>query len=187
MMRTKMLLVGLITCLAACGGEDEGADGVQALASGEDTLAVAMRGAQPGSATSSSFQATTRGAIDLSVDGHDAVSGAKYDRFHINMASTRHQDGPPVVVIAFGRPGGAPASPGTYALGIPNAFRGSVEVYGDVQREFDITSGELEITGSRDGGLTGRFTFTAREVTEDYTSTAAQVEVDGTFRTRPVD
>lgn len=78
----------------------------------------------------------------------------------------------------------APA-PGTYSLGGREGFSGSVEIYSTPQRDFLISGGELTISEARGDVLTGRFTLTAREQTEEYTATPPEIRVEGTFLTRP--
>lgn len=96
-------------------------------------------------------------------------------------------DGLPVVVIAFARSSTDSPAPGTYALGRDGDDRltGSVEVYGDPQREFDITAGELVIAEARGDAMKGRFTLTAEESSEAYTTAPPVIRIEGTFESKP--
>lgn len=185
MMRSTICLLALCAASVACGGAgDESADGP-----GDGYAVDAVDRTAAASSPASSFQATMSGAIERTLEG-DALAGAKYNRYHINIASRAQQGAEgaqPVVVIAFGRTDTRAPAPGTYALGGRDGFRGTVEQYGSPQREFDITSGELVITGAQGDVLTGSFTFTAVERAEEFGSPTAEVGVEGTFRTRPAD
>jgi hypothetical protein len=137
-----------------------------------------------GEAAPSGFTATIAGDVDRRLEG-GGVSGARYGRYHINLASDRATG--PVVVIAFGRTDTSTPAPGTYGLGGRDAAfpGGSVEIYGDPQREFDIVAGEMEITGASGDALTGSFRVTARERPEEYGGPSPEIRVEGTFATRP--
>ncbi|MBA4155888.1 MAG: hypothetical protein H0X65_00220 [Gemmatimonadetes bacterium] len=183
MMTCMIRMIVICAALAACGGDrgnDSGNPGAAAANGVERTV-----GSEASEA--SSFHATVSGAIDRTLEGNGALAGSKYGRYHINMASRERQGGQPVVVIAFGRTDTNTPALGTYALGSGDGFRGTVEVYGDPQREFQITSGELEITGADGDVLTGRFFFSASERTEEYSSQPAEIRAEGTFRTRPAE
>ncbi|HEX7706628.1 MAG TPA: hypothetical protein VF701_09240 [Thermoanaerobaculia bacterium] len=77
--------------------------------------------------------------------------------------------------------------PGTYPLAgsAADGFRGTIEIYSDPQREFDISSGELVILSSRDDVVEGRFSLTATERHEEYGAPLSEVRAEGTFRTKP--
>ncbi|CAN5387635.1 hypothetical protein BH23ACI1_BH23ACI1_17700 [soil metagenome] len=168
-------LAVILTATLACGG-DRTHDALPAA-----TPSAAER--QP--ATGASFRAIVSGAAEQKLEGTGSVAGAKYNRYHINMASQSVKDGPPTVVIAFGRTDTTAPTPGTYSLGGREGFRGSVEIYSRPQRDFLISDGELIISEARGDVLTGRFTLTAREQTEEYTATPPEIRVEGTFQTRP--
>jgi len=136
---------------------------------------------------SSAFEVTVRGALEMTLAGEAALGGPKYGRYHINMATKGSPGGTPVVVIAFGRQRLDRPGAGSYSLGAGGDFGGSVEVYGDVQQEFDIVSGQLVITEAHGDALTGHFSFAARELSEDYGGAQEQLQATGTFRTRPVE
>jgi hypothetical protein len=94
---------------------------------------------------------------------------------------------PAVRLISFARTDTNTPVPGTYALGGREGFRGTVEVYGSPQRDFDITAGDLVLTGVEGDALSGTFSLTAAERAEVFGSPAVEVRVAGSFRTRPVD
>jgi hypothetical protein len=141
---------------------------------------------RPPAVAGASFKATLSGAAEQKLDGTGALAGAKYGRYHIHMASDGGRaGGPPVVVIAFGRTDTSTPAPGTYALGAREGFDGTVEIDGTPERDFVISGGELVITKASGDVLTGRFTLTASELTEEYTATPPEIRVEGSFQTRP--
>src|SRR5690606_34701012 len=151
-------IAALCALLAGCGGGDDAEPRPAATA----TPATAAAAAE-----APTFSAAISGDIDRAVAGN-ALSGARYGRYHINLASERGDDGSSVV-IAFGRSDTSMPASGTYSLGGDGDFPdGSLEIYGNPQREFAITGGELEITGAAGGVITGTFSFTARESPEEY-------------------
>ncbi len=170
------LLTGLtragIICiaLAACGGGDDAA-----LADGGNASASA---AAPTAGAASSFQASVSGAVSRTVETGNAFSEAKYGRYHINLAS--HAE--PTMVVAFGRTDTSTPSTGNYPLDDDDWFSGTVEIYSDPQREFDIVSGNLEITDARGDALAGRFSLTAVERSEDG-GQREEIKVEGSFQT----
>lgn len=175
----RTCLAVVVTGTLACGG-DRSPD---ALPVATASAAEGQAGEQP--ATGASFRASVSGAAEQTLEGTGSVAGAKYNRYHINMASRSVKDGPPIVVIAFGRTDTTAPAPGTYSLGGREGFGGSVEIYSTPQRDFLISGGELTISEARGDVLTGRFTLTAREQTEEYTTTPPEIRVEGTFLTRP--
>jgi hypothetical protein len=177
MIRGILQTTAICAFLAGCGDSDAALSGDRAAAAAPVNAAAAQ--------ATSSFQATVNGAVDRTLQG-GALSGARYGRYHINMAS-KGGEGEPIVVIAFGRTDTGTPAPGRYTLGSRGAAfpDGNLEIYSDPQREFDITAGELEITGAADDGLTGRFSFTARERAEEYGTASGEISVEGTFRTQP--
>jgi hypothetical protein len=177
-MKNILMMIAICSCLTACGGGDEATAPPVA---GAESAALSP----PDRSSNAAFTATVSGAVDRAVEGSSAVSGAKYSRYHINMASQRQADGPPMVVIAFGRTDtGSPAA-GRYFLGASDGFSGSLEIYGEPQREFQITGGELVIADARGDVLSGSFSFTAREAGEEY-GEWEDVEVEGSFSSQPV-
>jgi hypothetical protein len=183
MIRGTLQTAALCAVLVGCG------DGGAAPPGG--TTADAERAGSPSrvaaAARSSSFRAAMSGDVELSLEG-GAVAGARYDRYHINLASDANA-GQPIVVIAFGRDDTSTPAPGRFALGGSEADfpDGHVEIYGDPQREFTITTGELKIISAAGDVLTGEFSLTAREPPEDYGGPSAEIRVEGTFRTQPAD
>lgn len=178
MMGTAMLCAGVF----ACGGAtDESGTASPAGIPGNAAAAPAAT-----AVSDAAFRVVLEGAVDRVVEGTNPVSGARHGRYHIHMALPEREQGQPAMAIDFGRRDPATPTPGTYALGIDNGFRGSLEVYGDPQRDFSVSSGELVITGAEGDVLTGRFSFSARELTEEYSSQPEEIRGEGTFRTRPV-
>jgi hypothetical protein len=177
-MKHILMMIAICICLAACGGETE-------TINSPEGGAVPVATGQPERGSSASFLATMSGAVDGTVEGTGALTGAKYGRYHINMASPRQPDGGPVVVIAFGRSDTSSPQPGTYRLDGADGFSGSVEIYGEPQRDFQITGGELVITEARGDLLSGTFSFTARESGEEY-GEWEEIEVEGSFSSRAV-
>lgn len=173
-MRTiaRLLLIPLLPTLAACGGGGSGGADTPPDASAT-AMPAAEQAVQPADSVPAPFQATMDGALSQTVRGNTAVSGAEYGRYHINLAA----DAQPVVLIAFVRSDTTAPARGSYALG-GDAFDGTLEVYGDPQRDFVIVAGELEILSAKGDTLAGRFSFIAREPGQ-----GGEVHVDGTFRT----
>ena len=170
--RSVRLLAGIVRAgafcivLAACSGDND-----TALAEGANASASA---ATPAAGAVSSFQASASGALSRTVDTGNAFSEAKYGRYHINLAS--HSQ--PTMVVAFGRTDQTTPSTGSYPLG-DDGFSGTVEIYGEPQREFDIVSGNLEITGAKGDALTGRFSLKAVE----RGGGSGDLEMKGSFQT----
>jgi hypothetical protein len=179
-MKRIVVIIGIGVCLAGCSGERSDARAAV------DDATIPARAATSPATTDSSFTATLSGALERELAG-DALAGSKYNRYHINMASRATAPGDPAVVIAFGRTDANLPAPGTYPLaaGSEDGFRGTVEVYGNPQREFDISSGELVILSSRDDMVEVRFSLTATERQEEYGAPASEVRAEGTFKTKP--
>jgi len=175
----RLATAALCASLVACGGATEDGEATSRAANPAGTSPATPAAAAP------AFRAVIEGALDRVVEGSDAVSGARYGRYHINLLSPRTES-QPAAIIAFGRPDESTPGAGTYALGDGGAFGGSVELYSDPQREFAVDSGEIVITGAQGDQLTGTFVLTARELVEEYTSTPPTIRVEGTFKTRPV-
>jgi hypothetical protein len=129
------------------------------------------------------FEATMSGAIERELQGTSALAGVKYGRYHINLASRREGSRQPVV-IALGRNDTTVPAAGTYSLdgSDPAGFSGTVELYGDPERNFEITSGELTITAAGADSLSGSYSFDARERVEEYGSPQPEIRVTGVFR-----
>jgi hypothetical protein len=172
-----ILTIVLLWSAAACTGENPRAADAAPAGGSEPSPAPA--------AYESIFEAVLSGAVDRTAGGSVVFGGAKYDRYHIAMASDRPQGGPPMVVISFARDDTTSPRPGSYTLSGDDEFGGSVEIYTTPQREFDITSGELVITHARGDVITGRFTFTARESSEEMPENPVDLRARGTFKTRP--
>ncbi|MHB1224482.1 MAG: hypothetical protein ACYC2G_10650 [Gemmatimonadaceae bacterium] len=176
---TRLLLISLVPLLAACGGDGSGSGGSDALADvGATDVPPAEQAVDSSARTPSPFQATIGGALNQTVRGNTAVSGAEFGRYHINLAAQAQ----PVVLIALARTDTTTPVPGSYALG-GDAFDGTLEIYGDPQRDFVIVAGELEILGAKGDTLAGRFSFIAHELGQGGASQGGEIQVDGTFRT----
>ncbi len=129
------------------------------------------------------FHVTMKGAVEAELAGEDAVAGARYGRYHIALVGGGNPGDTPRTVISFARSGVERPAVGTYRLDRGGEMTGSLEIYGQSPREFTITGGELEITAGDGDQLTGRFSFTAREVVEEYGASAAELRGEGAFRT----
>jgi hypothetical protein len=180
MMRSIMTMAVLALFLCSCGAGENPASAVAVAKSVAQSAASAV-------APAASFEATISGALDRTLRGEYVPAGSMYGRYHINMASKEPKGGDPYVVIAFGRDDTSHPTPGTYTLaGLhEGGFSGSVEIYSDPQRDFDITSGELVITSARGDVITGRFDLMATESPEEYGDPAEEIRVKGTFRSQP--
>lgn len=169
---TLSLLVVCLT-LAACGAEPD-----TATANGTPQASSPTPSAVATSKSTSFITASLSGAVAGKLQGNTALSGAEYERYHLNFAGTL-EGLPGTIVIAFGREDTSSPAAGTYALGANADFSGSVEFYAD-DRDFDITSGELVISKARGDSLSGTFSLRATEA-ESKTS----IETEGSFQTRP--
>jgi hypothetical protein len=126
-----------------------------------------------------SFTAMVSGALEMQLKGAGGVAGAKWGQYHINMTS----DGKgPRAMVAFHRADTTTPAVGTYPLGEQNGFRGTIELHATPERVFQISAGDLIITEAGGKTLAGRFTLTAREMTEAFTETPPEITVEGTFR-----
>jgi len=121
----------------------------------------------------------------MQLEGEGVLAGAKYNRYHINMASKDPKNILPIVVIAFGNTDTTTPAPGIYPLAGKEGFRGSVEIYSNPQQDFQITGGELTITEAKGDVLTGSFNLKAKETPEEYGDPSAEIEVEGKFISRP--
>lgn len=174
-MKSRMLTsLTLCLALAACGGgSDTGLSGNAEPEKGPPSTPTAA----PKSA--SFIKASLSGALAGELQSNTALSGAIYNRYHLNFAGTIEgvEGG---VVIAFGRDDTSSPAAGTYQLGANADFGGSVEFHNDDDRSFDITSGELIITNARGDSLSGTFSLQATEF-----ESKASIETKGSFQTRP--
>jgi hypothetical protein len=182
MMRNIMAMAVLALFFCSCGEGENPASAVTAAKSVAQSAASAV-------APAASFEATISGALDRTLRGEYVPAGSMYGRYHINMASKEAKGGDPRVVIAFGRDDTSAPPPGTYTLtGLHGGgFSGSVEIYSDPQRDFDITSGQLVITSARGDVITGRFDLAATESPEEYGDPIEEIRVTGTFRSQPAE
>jgi hypothetical protein len=181
MTRNAIFMAVAMLFLSGCGGPSEAPDRVTTAGKNESQSVAAA------SSPSSSFEATIRGAVERDLSGDYVPAGSRYNRYHINMVSKEPEGGGRGVVIAFGRDDTSLPGAGTYTLTSfgGDGFSGSVEIYGEPQRDFEITSGELVITDARDDVIMGRFDLTARETPEEYGDPVEEIRVIGTFRSRP--
>jgi len=140
--------------------------------------------AQHAPASASSFTAKVSGDLAMDLEGAEALAGEKSKRYHINMLSKDPKGAQPTVIIAFGTTDTEPPVPGTYSL-TAAGVSGSVEIYSEPQRDFTVSSGELIITKAQGDVLTGTFKLTAREEPETFGDPAAEIQVEGSFVTRP--
>jgi len=176
-MKRSLWIMCCCVALSGCGAETPNDPAPQAK---PPAVGAAATGNQsPGAETF--FQATIRGAAELDLAGTKPVAGAKFGRYHINMASPPGSGTGPVV-IAFARQDESFPASGTYQLGSRDGFTGSVEIYGDPLREFTISSGELVITAAQGDVLIGHFNLTAQESLEEYEPEPVEIQVDGKFK-----
>jgi hypothetical protein len=178
MRKEAMILAGcLLVMFAACEERQENAVTTEVAASSKQQA--------PAPGGEAEFEATVSGAIERELQGTSALAGAKYGRYHINLASRREGSEQPVV-IALGRNDTTMPAAGTYPLdgSDPAGFSGTVELHGDSERNFEITSGELTITSATADSLRGSFTFDARERVEEYGAPQPEIRVTGLFRSK---
>ena len=168
---------GICGLLVACGAApaDDAAAG-----SPDGTAPAATVAAAPGPAAGPGFQATVTGDHALTLEGVNAMAGARYGRYHLSF-SGQPGGGSGPVVISLARGDTASPAPGTYALGDEGEFDGNIEIHpGPV--DYAIEDGELVVSAASGDELTGRYAFSARE-----RAGTASVTVEGSFRTRAAD
>ncbi|MGY0651971.1 hypothetical protein ACW7GZ_08910 [Luteimonas sp. A537] len=172
-----LAVAGFCSLLVACGAAP--ADGAAA-GSSDGTAPAATVAPAPGGAAEPGFQATVTGDRELALEGANAMSGARYGRYHLGF-SGQPGGGSGPVVISLARDDTASPAPGTYALGDDDDFDGNIEIHpGPV--DYAIEDGELVISSASGDALTGRYAFSARE-----RAGTASVTVEGSFQTRAVD
>lgn len=167
-------LSSLIFCLSlsACGGTSDTGPADTSPQANNNASAVAMA-----PASSSFIQANLSGARAGELQGNLALSGAEYGRYHLNLAGALNNHSG-TVVIALARADITSPAAGTYTLGANADFSGTVEFYAD-DVAFHITTGELTLSDARGDSLSGRFTLTARDGSDD-----AIIEAEGRFQTQ---
>jgi hypothetical protein len=174
----RLLTVSLLVVLFTGCGSPDATEGAR------DGLATVRSSPTAAPSSDATFRVALTGAIEADYAGDGAVAGARYGRYHVALVGGGGADAPPRMVISFAHEGTERPAAGTYAVGSGSPFSGSLEIYSTPQREFSIGSGELEITGVDGDELTGRFTFTAQELAEEYGAQPVEVQAVGSFRTR---
>ena len=172
-----LAVAGFCSLLVACGAAP--ADGAAA-GSSDGTAPAATVVPAPGGAAGPSFQATVTGDLELALEGVNAMSGARYGRYHLSFSGHPGSESGPVV-ISLARDDTASPAPGTYALGDEGEFDGNIEIHPG-PADYAIEDGELVISSASGDKLAGRYAFSARE-----RAGTASVTVDGSFQTRPAD
>lgn len=171
-----LALAVLASLLVACGGVP-----AEQTAAGDSGRPQAVDApSAPSAPADASFQATVAGDVELTVEGANALAGARFGRYHLNFSGQQQGDGG-AVIISLARADTASPQPGRYRLGEDGDFDGNIEIHPG-PADYAIEEGELVITDANGDQLAGRYVFSAGE-----RAGSATIAVEGSFQTRPVD